>query len=249
MKQIGYLEEDESTWVFQKLPDIDRAFSAELTRLGGLNPLGKPNLIVVKGNEVMNDRAENPVLKYLLGYSPPTVLGLEWTLDGEKGFSETVEEVPETAFVTKTRIDRVPLGRLNYVIEKWTSPAELEAQNRFQTRKSADGEVLLREFPREGIYETYFIVRSEAGGFRALDKAVLDFIRFKWQYEQLPEAERESFFYQSEAAQEAKKKAEYRERIQACLDGDLRLPKEETERRERFWANYDYAEERMRGIV
>lgn len=244
-----YIEDNPATWKFQQLPDIPDWFERELTALGGLNRHGKPNLRVVKANEVMSDRTEKPQLKYLIGYSPHRIVGFKYKLNGEEGFTVNSDEVPEGALVTDTVTESVPLGPLRYAIERWTSPEELEAANRFRTRKDADGNVILREFPREGIYEQYFMVEDGEGYFRALDNYVLDYIKFRWKHDQLPEEERERIYNELRAEQERKERAAYEERMQACIDGDLRLDPEERERREAFWANYDYAEEKARGLA
>ena len=245
MDSYEYLSDDESTWRYQKLPDIDPDFIRELTAIGGLNPHGQPNLRVVKGNEVLNDRTNLTALKYHLGYSPTIVLGFDYIDNGQTGFAEKIEDVPETALVTNTRMTREALGKLRYIIERWTSPQELESEGRFR-RRDVDG--LLRDFPREGIYETYYIVETSDGKFRHLDGLVLELLKFRWDYDKLPEDERMRKYDEFLAKEKVKEFAEYKEKVQAALDGDYRLPREEMESREEFWAKYDYADEKSRGL-
>lgn len=243
-----YLENDQSSWRFQKLPDIPQDFVEELTRLGGLNRFGQPNLRVVKGNEVLNDRAEDQrLLKYHAGWTPMEVSGYVYDQDGQKRFTTRLEDIPAHVMVFPS-MQQEELGLLRYVIEKWVSPEELENAGRFQ-RRYAEGDLAptLREFPREGIYDTYFIVQSADGGFKTLGPEVLMYLRFRWNWEQKSyaeqEKERERLLTEAE---EARKKA-YEERIDAAVAGDIKLPKEEIERREWYWAAlHDYAQDAER---
>ena len=238
-----YLENDRSTWTFQKLPDIPQDFVEELTAIGGLNRFGQPNLRVVKGNEIRNDRAEDQkLLKYHAGWSPLEVSGYSYVEDGETRFTLRLEDVPPTAMVWPS-MNQEELGLLRYVIEKWTSPEELEEAGRF-TQRYAEGDIAptLREFPREGIYDTYFIVNAADGSFKTLGKDVLTYLRFRWNFEQKPWEEQERIREELAQEAEARRKKEHLARLDAIIDGDLRLPKEELERREWYWRNvHQYA--------
>lgn len=246
-----YLENDQSTWTFQKLPDIPQDFVEELTAIGGLNRFGQPNLRVVKGNEIKNDRSENrQLLKYHCGWTPNEVSGYYYMVDGKKHFTTRLEDIDPGAMVFPS-MSQEELGLLRYVVEKWISPEELAKNNRFSNRY-AEGDITptLREFPREGIYDTYFIVNAANGGFKMLGKDVLTYLRFRWNFEQKPWEEQERI--REELAQEAemRRKKEYDTRIEAVIDGDLRLPKEELERREWYWRHiHQYAAEAGRDTV
>lgn len=246
-----YLENDQSTWCFQKLPDIPKDFIEELTRIGGLNRFGQPNLRVVKGNEIKHDKTEDrTLLKYHTGWTPMEVSGYRYTEGGEPRFTTRLEDVPPSVMVFPA-MEQEELGLLRYVIEKWISPEELERMNRFQNRYApGDIEATLREFPREGVYDTYFIVNNASGGFKMLGREVLEYLKFRWHFEQKPfeeqEAERERLMQE----QEANRKKLYEERLDAVVAGDLRLPKEEIERREWYWrALHDYAREHGRDTM
>jgi hypothetical protein len=246
-----YLENDQSTWKFQKLPDIPKDFIEELTRIGGLNRFGQPNLRVVKGNEVYSDKFEDKtLLKYHTGWTPMEVSGYRYTEDGQTKFTTCLENIPEDVMVFPD-MQQEELGLLRYVIEKWVSPEELEEQHRF-TQRYAEGDIeaSLREFPREGVYDTYFIVNNAKGGFKKLGTEVLTYIKFRWFFEQKPfeeqEAERERLMQE----QEANRKKLYEERLDAAIAGDIKLPKEEVERREWYWAAlHDYAREHGRDTM
>lgn len=246
-----YLDNDQSTWRYQKLPDIPKDFVEELTAIGGLNRFGQPNLRVVKGNEVKNDRTEDQrLLKYHAGWTPNEVSGYYYMEGGERRFTTRLEDIDPGTMVFPS-MSQEELGLLRYVIEKWISPEELADNNRF-TKRYADGDIdpTLREFPREGIYDTYFIVNAADGSFKPLGKDVLTYLRFRWNFEQKPWEEQEKI--RQELAQEAelKKRKEYEVRIDAAIDGDLRLPKEELERREWYWRHiHQYALEAGRDTM
>jgi len=237
-----YLENDQSTWKFQRLPDISEDFIVELTRIGGLNRFGQPNLRVVKGNEIKHDRAENmQLLKYHAGWTPMEVSGYVYEANGQRHFTTKLEEVPPDVLVFPS-MQQEELGLLRYVIEKWTSPEELERTNRFQ-RRYAEGDLTptLRDFPREGIYDTYFIVQSLTNGFKLLGPDVLLYLKFRWHWEQKSFEEQEASREQLLAEQEAARKRAYEERMEAAVNRDIRLPQEEIERREWYWrALHDY---------
>ena len=243
-----YLENDQSTWTFQKLPDIPNDFVSELTRIGGLNRFGQPNLRVVKGNEVKNDRAEDrQLLKYHAGWTPQEVSGYLYEQNGQRHFTQLLENIPPDVLVWPT-MQQEELGLLRYVIERWISPEELADAGRFQ-RRYDDGDLAptLREFPREGIYDAYFIVQSADQKFKKLGPEVLDFIKFRWYWEnksfEEQEAERARLLEEKELA---RKKA-YEERIEGAISGDIRLPQEEIERREWYWrALHDYTNDAQR---
>lgn len=246
-----YLENDQSTWRFQKLPEIPEEFVEKLTQIGGLNRFGQPNLRVVKGNEVLNDRSEDKkLLKYHAGWTPFEVSGYNYEHEGRVMFTTRLEEIPPNVLVYPVT-QQEELGLLRYVIEKWVSPEALAEANRF-TKRYAPGDInpTLREFPREGIYDTYFIVENAKGGFKLLGAEVLEYLKFRWHFEQkdLEEQERERTEVLNNA--EAMRKKQYEERLDAVIEGDIKLPKEEKERREWYWSKlHDYAREQGRDTM
>ena len=251
LPMFEYLENDRSTWRYQKLPDIPKDFVEELTAIGGLNKFGQPNLRVVKGNEVGNDHAEDQsALKYHAGWTPFEVSGYSYMENNQTRFTTRLEDVPPATMVWPA-VKQEELGLLRYVIEKWVSPEELEENHRF-TKRFAEGDMApsLREFPREGIYDTYFIVNAADGNFKPLGKDVLTYLRFRWNFEQKPWEEQERIRQELAEEAEQQRKKQYLERIDAAIDGDLRLPKEELERREWYWRNvHQYALEAGRDTV
>ena len=119
-----YVENDQSTWTYQRLPEIPKEFEEKLVRISG-ETNGKPNLRVVKGNEVYSDTSEDKRLKYHCGYSPFEVQGYRYVEDGVQKFSTNIDDLPENIFVVPdTRQEE--LGLLRYVIERYVTPEELD---------------------------------------------------------------------------------------------------------------------------
>lgn len=242
-----YEKDNQGSWKFQKLPDIPKEFQEELTRIGGLNRFGKPNLKVVKGNEELSDRDTHKGLKYLAGFAPQDVKGYRYRIDGEWKFSENIDDLDPSVMVYPA-IERQPLGLLRYVIERWVSPEELGETGRFQTRyASGDLAPVLRSRPAEGVYDLYQIVETREGKFRKLDKDVLNFIKMRWKYEQIDERAKLQDEERAEAYEKIQKERSLEDIWEAAANLDLRLDPEERERRDAFWAAYDqYIEDAKR---
>lgn len=227
-----YIEDSPSSWRVWDEPHRPSWFEHELKELGGLNRHGAPHLRLVWGGNCVNDHAENQKrLKYHCGYSETQVSGYRYVVDGVEHFEVNIEDVPVDALaLPDTRRDELGLPR--WIIERWVSPETLEQQKRFRSRSmSGDAERVLRSFPREGVYDTYFIVENKEGLFRQLDRDVLAFLKGKWAYDKLSfeqqEKDREEFVKRKEQESHAKKE----ELIRAAVNFDIRLPKDEKERR------------------
>jgi hypothetical protein len=159
------------------------------------------------------------------------VTGYKYTKDGEEFFETDIEKIPQEviAFPSSRREE---LGLPRWIVERWTSPQKLEEQKRFRVRKAEDDtENILRSFPREGVYDTYLIIENREGLYRKLDQDLIKFLLAKWHYDQKSfeelEADREA--YDKRKAQESRAKKE--EIRLAAVNFDLRLPKDEKERR------------------
>lgn len=192
----------------------------------------------------MSDRLEQPMLKYSVGLAPQTIQGWNYLEDGKWKFTADMADVPEAAMVapaTKTE----ELGLLRWVIEKWVSPEELEANARFQNRfLPGDTTPVLREFPRAGVYDCFLIIQNLEGKFRQPDRDILEFITLKWKFEQKPFHEREAVLAEQEAFEAAERKKKDDELWEAAWNFDLRLDPEEKERRAEYWAkHHDYSNE------
>lgn len=230
----------EDTWRFQEPPYLHPEWQETLNGIAGLNRFGNPNLKIVWGGTERSDiTVTGTELKYHCGFSPNEVSGYEYTENGETKFTTVLEGIPEHVFVVPAfRCEE--LGLMRWIVERWVSPEELERQGRFQQRY-APGEIepTLRAFPRQGIYETYFIVETHDQKFRDVDTVVFDFLRVRWYAEHTQsveelEAQRQAHL----AAEQAKKTAAHEEKLEAIRNHDWKLPKEEFEARDEFWAKY-----------
>lgn len=238
-----FQEDNEATWRNWERPSKPSDFDEKLKEIGGVNRHGQPNLRLVWGCEAKSDTLEGDHLKYFCGYSPTKVAGYRYTKDGQVHFVTNIDNLdPSIMVFPEVRQEAVGLPR--WVIEKWVSPEELERRGRFKSR-FAEGDIAptLREFPREGVYEPFFIVQTEDGKYRKLDAAVLDFVKLRLWYDAKPFAEREvdrALLLEKEEKARADRLDEIAE---AAVNFDLKLPKEEKERREAYWANVDYEKE------
>lgn len=210
-----------------------------------MNRHGKPNLRLVWGGTALSEKsADKGRLKYLCGRSPKKLKGYEYNDEnGVRQFVEDINDAPRTAFTIPV-MESQQLGLLRWVIEIWTSPESLEAAQRFRNRY-LPGEIspILRKFPREGIYDTFFIVENLQEKFRPVDHDVLQVIAAMWKDRQRSFAEREAdeqAYEDREAERKAKVEAEL---DRALLQGDLKLDPEEKERRAEYWAKHDYSQD------
>lgn len=232
-----YLENDPSTWKYHEPPYLDPKWQERINEFAGLNRHGKPNLRLVWAGTLKSDRTEDgKELKYHSGWTPFEVQGYRYKVGDEWHFTQKVEDIPvDVMLLPETRQEE--LGMLRFVAEKWTSPEELERQHRFQNRYApGDLAPTLRKFPREGVYDTYVIIESEAGLFRRIDGAVIEYLKAKWHYDKLPFEQREAMREEYLAKEKAAKDEQYEDFIESVLLGDVKLSKEETERREEYWA-------------
>jgi hypothetical protein len=197
----------------------------------------------------MSDRSENARLKYHAGWSSKEVKGWRYRKDGEWVFAENIDDLDPSIMVFPD-VHQEQLGMPRWVIERWVSPEELEETNRFQNRKEFhDTEKILRDFPREGVYDAYFVVQNSEGKFRQIDRDVLHFIRMKWKFEQDPELV-ERMIADHEAREEELLEKREAELWEAAVNFDLRLPDEVREEREEYWAkHHDYVAEYQRMIA
>lgn len=235
-----YVENDESTWRYHTPPSMPAWFQEELNKIAGLNPFNRPNLRVIWGGTEMSDKSyERDKLKYSCGYSPVDVSGYKYFSDGQWHFTDNVDDLDKSILILPC-VQQEELGLLRFVIERWVSADELANDKRFQRLYGeGDLEPTLRHFPREGVYDTYLIVESAEGKFRRLDYDVIGFIKMKWKYDQKPLHEKEADA--SAVAERAEKEKQKRkaEILRAAVNFDLKLDKEEKERRERYWATKD----------
>lgn len=233
-----YFEDRPETWVFHPPPAFPKEFQDGLTRIAGLNRHGQPNLRIIWGGTAMSEKSETPVLKYLAGYSTGVLHGYNCYTGVETVFVTDLNEAPENSLVVPASKSE-PLGLLRWVIERHISPEELERQGRF-TQRYLPGEIapVLREFPREGIYDCFLVIETKEKKFRHVDEQVLNVIEQLWRWHQKPFHERQAADWAAEDAEEQRLKDKDAEEWRAVWSLDLRLDKEEKERRDEYWAKY-----------
>lgn len=245
-----YFPDDPESWTVKEEPSRPEYFDRELIEIAGLNRHGKPHLRLVWGGTQLSDRTEDTKrLKYHAGWSQREVQGWRYRQGDEWVFTENIDDLdPSVMIFPETRQEQ--LGVPRWIIERWISPEELERQHRFQSRKEFhDTENLLREFPREGVYDAYFVVENLERKFRQVDRDVLHFIKMKWSIEKNPEVVEQMIdAYEEKEYNDAMR---YEEELWAAAKGfDLRLDDEERERREEYWAkHHDYVAEYQRMIA
>jgi acylphosphatase len=170
---------DDGEWWIKEPPSREPWFESELALIGGHHPNGKPNLRVVWGGTEMGDISFRPQLKYQA--TREIVKGYNYERkDGSvgyvrKGHRMSEEEITEIADKTKfvPRREKHHFGRLRWHIEIYRSPEKLEELGRFKKLHSPDGTRWLRDLPREGVYDFFFLVQRKNSRYRDLDREVL----------------------------------------------------------------------------
>ena len=226
------------TWVYHTPPAFPGWFQDGLVRIAGSNRHGQPNLRLVWGGTVTSDKTDKYSLKYLAGHSSGVLSGYNCYKDGETVFVTDLSDAPENSLVVPATKSE-PLGLLRWVIEKWTAPEELERQHRF-TQRYLPGELepILREFPREGIYDCLLVVEGKDGKFKHVDEQVLNVIEMFWNYQKKSYEERLADDRRAEDAAKEQIDKQEAEEWRAVWNLDLKLDKEEKERRAEYWAKY-----------
>jgi hypothetical protein len=132
----------------------------------GLTPTGKTFLRIVWGGTHKEPRADGLHVKHYLGRWP----------------QDTIRTA--TGFIPYNFVE---LGNPRWIVEVWTSPEKLAEGERFSEENSTDeGKRVLREFPRQGVYDHWWTVTTAPrpgfpdGKFRHFDEDVLEVVREMW---------------------------------------------------------------------
>jgi len=137
-----YDPEDESTWFVMEAPTVDHAWEEELTRIGGLNPFGKPNLVWRWGATYVDPMAEDGGLKYWIGQTADTLQGFMYTdsASGKEILVKRESEVPKSVLITVPKYGHIELGQRRIIIENWRSAEFLARTGRYseETQRDAD---------------------------------------------------------------------------------------------------------------
>jgi hypothetical protein len=179
---------DEGAWWIKDPPSREPWFEARLAQIGGYHPNGKPNLRVVWGGTEMNDITERPQLKYMRtrrivkGYRYEKKDGtIGYIAKGQRMSDEEIASMKNREEMVPIRVDHA-FGRLRWIIERYCPPEKLREQGRFTHLHSEDGTKVLRDFPTEGVYECFYVVRRRNGGYRDLDNEVLTAVEAMWDH-------------------------------------------------------------------
>lgn len=227
-----YIEDDPETWQVFTPPPKDKAFERELLLIAGKTG-DKPNLRLVWGGTEKDDRTEHKTqLKYHCGYTVPKTVGFKYLENGEEFFAEEVEDIPSHILGVVPVIKQQALGLPRWIIERFTSPDEIKKKNRFTNRADGTGFKILRDFPREGLYETWLIIDTKDHLYRDVGADILPFIRHKWKTEQLPVEEQNKLHEAWLERQERERAIQAEEAWMWAMDHDTKLPDDERERRE-----------------
>ena len=227
-----YIESDPESWQPFIEPPFDRAFQRELELIAGKTG-NKPNLRLVWAGTLKDDRTESKVfLKYHAGYTVPKTVGFRYLKDGEEFFTDNIETIPPEILGVVPVVKSQPLGWPRWVIERYTSPQVLEQMKRFRQRRGENDYTVLREFPREGIYEYWQVIEDRDGFYREPGSDILPYLRAKWRIEQTPAEVQGTQFREWLDRQSAKKATVRHQRFRAAAEGDIILPHEERARRE-----------------
>ena len=129
-----------ATWTVMEAPTVERAWEQELTRIGGLNPFGKPNLIWVWGATHVDPMNEDGNLKYLLAKKEAELVGFEF-IDEVTGLTllvKKLEDVPKSVLVATPKYEAQQLGERRIIIEQWRSPEFLARSGRYHANMLRD---------------------------------------------------------------------------------------------------------------
>jgi hypothetical protein len=127
------------SWEVMPPPEMDREWEQQLTRIGGLNPFGQPNLVWRWGATYVDPMKESGDLKYLVAKKEPELRGFEFTdpVTGMTLFVETEKEVPPS-IVAVPKYEAVQLGERKIIIERWRSAEFLARCGRYRANMLRD---------------------------------------------------------------------------------------------------------------
>jgi hypothetical protein len=231
MTRYDYDPNDPASWQPFIPPVKDTAFERELLLIAGKTG-DKPNLRLVWAGTELDDRTEHKMLKYHCGWTIPKTIGFNYIVDGETFFTDDIDTIPKHILGVTPVVHRQALGLPRWVIERYTSPKVLEQMRRFSNRRGENDFTVLREFPKEGIYESWQVIETKEGLYRDVGSDILAFIRHKWKLEQEPFEVQEALFQEWKQQQERQRQLANEEAWHIAMDETTKLPYDERMRRE-----------------
>lgn len=130
-----------ASWTVMEAPAVDKSWEEALTKIGGLNPFGKPMLQWVWGGTYRDPMKVDNSLKYLIGKKESTLEGFAFTdpVTGMEVMVAKMEDVPATVQIAVPKYTGlIELGERRIIIEHWRSPEELARQRRFRPNMLRD---------------------------------------------------------------------------------------------------------------
>lgn len=117
------------------------AFQAELVRIAGLNPFGKPNLVIRWAVTYEDPMMPDGRPKYYLSTNEPTLAGFHYR--GPAGETVTVKDladVPAHVLIAEPFYEETHLGERKFVVEQWRSADFLARSGRYrETHDTGEG--------------------------------------------------------------------------------------------------------------
>lgn len=177
-----------SSWVVLRrgdvIGDIDfKWFSDQLIRLAGLNPHGEPNLALRWAVDYQDPMTTDDYPKYYLSTNEQVLIGRGYKDDsGQFVTVDKIEDIPAGKLYLPI-YSQTHLGERRFIVEIWRSPEFLERSGRYvegSRRDPETGEILLREFPRQGCYDCFFRIERADRTYHPPDGEALEGIQQLW---------------------------------------------------------------------
>lgn len=133
--------ENPSTWVPMAAPTVSQSWVDRLTKIGGLNPHGKPMLVWRWGASYSDPMSVDGGLKYWLSNREQTLEGFTFTcpVTDLEMFVEKMEDVPPAVLVAVPKYSPpIELGERRIIIEKWVSSEFLARSGRYTDESTRD---------------------------------------------------------------------------------------------------------------
>lgn len=167
-------------WWKKTPPPRNTRFEEALLKLGGTNEFGEPVLRVVWGGTAMSEISAQPRKKYGVLWEGVTH---HYYLDAGKAVKIHDPHLTPKDKIALPGFERLDLGRLRWVVEKWSSAEEVRKLGRCDQRiLDDDGKPLFRTVPSKGVYDAFFVIQSLDGKFRDLDMQIFDAVAAMWRY-------------------------------------------------------------------
>lgn len=122
-----------STWEPMEAPSVDRSWTEALTKLGGLNPFGRPVLEMRWGATYRDPMSEDNGLKYFLSWGEGKLKRFAFTdpVTGMDMLVDKLDDVPDS-IIAIPHYSAVELGERRFIVEQWRSAEFLARSGRYQ---------------------------------------------------------------------------------------------------------------------